>query len=479
MSATELHEHIAPGAMHDSDERCDAPKCHPETRVAVQNELVDWGEHGDKEKEPKKIVWVTGPAGGGKTAIMGSVADTCKNRGLLACGFFFSSFSGSANRRSKRCLVATLAYQLVQHNALRDVGERILSCVEHDPAIFKKKVEVQFDQLLMQPLRESLGTDPVRQSSGPKVIVIDGLDECEAEQYHDVARSPHEIPRSKEADQVEILTALLNATNDPCFPFRIIIASRPEPAIQSFFTDIAHRTTRKIFLDDKYKPDADMLLFLESKFDAIRRQYQLSASWPSANVKHTLVENASGQFIYVAVAMRFISGSTGPPHELLEQVMAAGRHEVSTNPFAILDALYAHILNSSPNPLLAAHWIAFLFRNTRVFSDSAGNPFPARFVQLFLESSPGEASYVLRGLNSLLSTPPADDHVSPYSLFHKSFTDFLRDRSRCGSLYMRDPYALYDTRYLQIWKGTFAISPNFPASVPLIRLLQTRAQQRR
>jgi hypothetical protein len=134
--------------MHDSAERCDAPKCHPETRVAVQDELVNWIEQGDEE-DPKKIVWVTGPAGGGKTAIMGSTAETCQKKGLLACCFFFSSFTGSTNRRFKRCLVPTLAYQLVQHKALRGVGERILSCVEHDPAIFEKQVEVQFDQLLL------------------------------------------------------------------------------------------------------------------------------------------------------------------------------------------------------------------------------------------------------------------------------------------------------------------------------------------
>ena len=109
---TELREHIAAGAMHDSAERCDAPKCHPETRVAVQGQLVGWSENGDQEEDPKKIVWVTGPAGGGKTAIMGSTADTCQEEGLLACCFFFSSFTGSTNRRFKRCLVPTLAYQL-------------------------------------------------------------------------------------------------------------------------------------------------------------------------------------------------------------------------------------------------------------------------------------------------------------------------------------------------------------------------------
>jgi nucleoside-triphosphatase THEP1 len=60
----------------------------------MQDEIVSWILHGDDEEEPKKILWVTGPAGGGKTAIMGSTANTCQKKGLLACGFFFSSFAG-------------------------------------------------------------------------------------------------------------------------------------------------------------------------------------------------------------------------------------------------------------------------------------------------------------------------------------------------------------------------------------------------
>ena len=113
-----LREHVAAGALHNSAERCDAPKCHPETRVAVQDEVVSWIHHGDRDGEPKKIMWVTGPAGTGKTAIMGSVADTCQAKGILGASHFFSSFSGSEDRRFKRHLIPTLAYQLVQHKAM-------------------------------------------------------------------------------------------------------------------------------------------------------------------------------------------------------------------------------------------------------------------------------------------------------------------------------------------------------------------------
>jgi hypothetical protein len=167
--------------------------------------------------------------------------------------------------------------------------------------------------------------------------------------------------------------------------------------------------------------------------------------------------------------MRFIEGSSAPPQELLDQVMALRRQDVSANPFAPLDALYTHILNSSSKPLLAARWLSLIFLTPYLEEPDSEKKLSAQFIQIFLESSPGEASYVFRGLNSLVFIPPPDDHTSLYSLFHKSLTDFLGDPSRCGSLYVDDPYELYYTRYLQIWKGTLVFlsdcsafhSPNY------------------
>ncbi|RXW14353.1 hypothetical protein EST38_g11500 [Candolleomyces aberdarensis] len=435
-SIEKLREHIAAGAFHNSDERCDAPKCHPETRVAVQDEVVGWICDRDSDGDPKEIMWVTGPAGSGKTAIMGSVADTCQRKGILGATHFFSSFSGSANRRSKRFLVPTLAYQFVQHKAMTQVTDRILSAVEHNPAVFDHKLEVQLDQLILEPLRAC----QEGRSAWPKVIIIDGLDECEAVQYHDEAQSS--APRrSKEDDQIEILSVLKIAASDPDFPFRIVIASRPEHAIKRFFADVAKPLTRELFLDAKYNPDADMALFLESKFANIRRESRLPSSWPGEDVRQTLIANASGQFIYVATVGRFMEVSGGDPDELLKQVLRLPGFKASTDALAPLDALYTHILNSSPDPPLSILCLNLIFRE-RCFErkDRFGGdlgPAPATFVRLYLESYLGQVSYAFRNLNSLVSAPSMEDHNSPYHLYHKSLVDFLQDRSRSGTLFGR------------------------------------------
>jgi hypothetical protein len=37
-----LMEAVSPNAFYDSDNRADPPKCHPNTRVAVINKIIDW-----------------------------------------------------------------------------------------------------------------------------------------------------------------------------------------------------------------------------------------------------------------------------------------------------------------------------------------------------------------------------------------------------------------------------------------------------
>ncbi|TEB21101.1 hypothetical protein FA13DRAFT_1742454 [Coprinellus micaceus] len=283
-SIVDLYEHIAVGALHNSAERCDAPKCHPKTRTAVQDDIFSWVLDEDKRDNPKRILWLTGPAGAGKTAIMGT------ETGDLAATFFFSSLAGLSDRRSKRRFVTTLAYQLLRHPALkRRISARILTAVEQEPAVFGMDLKEQLETLILHPLRDSLGHGIHNgEPPLPKVIVIDGLDEC------DLDRSRHyPLPRTKEDDQEEVLSVLLQAVTDKAFPFRI--------------------------------------------------HTHLPAAWPSMQHIDKLVSNASGQFIYAATVQL----------DIILQL----RPQDKTNPFGPLDALYTSILMSSPCPSDAVLWL--------------------------------------------------------------------------------------------------------------------------
>ena len=95
----------------------------------------------DESAQPKRILWLTGPAGSGKTTIMNTVGEHFKKEGNLAAAFFFSSFSPSHERRTKGRFVTTLAYQLILHKDLQAFREELLSSIARNPAIFKMSLK--------------------------------------------------------------------------------------------------------------------------------------------------------------------------------------------------------------------------------------------------------------------------------------------------------------------------------------------------
>ncbi|KAF8975664.1 hypothetical protein BDQ17DRAFT_1267852, partial [Cyathus striatus] len=74
-------------ASYKSSEKYDAPKCHPETRIAVINDIMGWA-HSDNWDQP--ILWMHGPAGAGKSSIMRTVAQKSDEEMILVASFFFS-----------------------------------------------------------------------------------------------------------------------------------------------------------------------------------------------------------------------------------------------------------------------------------------------------------------------------------------------------------------------------------------------------
>jgi hypothetical protein len=247
---------MAIGAIHNSDERGNAPACYPETRTAIQEDILSWIRHGDRDTEPMTVMWLSGPAGSGKTAIAGSIAEACQEKGTLAASFFFSSFSPSPQRSSKKHLVPTLVYQLLQHDSVEGMEVLVLRAIQRDPAVFKRRLKDQFEALLLNPLRKLRPQFSQDTPDLPEVIVIDGVDEVKVDQ--DGITDHHAAPLRNEDDHLEIISCLLHASKDPVFPFRILVASRPERVFTDFFSIEAQHQSIPLFLDEKYDPDSDI-----------------------------------------------------------------------------------------------------------------------------------------------------------------------------------------------------------------------------
>ncbi|KAJ3546456.1 hypothetical protein NMY22_g2042 [Coprinellus aureogranulatus] len=459
-----LLKHVSHGALHNSAERgFDAPKCYPETRVAVQEEILSWVTHGGKDTNPKKVLWLSGPAGSGKTAIVGSITDRCHAQGLLAASFFFSSFSGSPERSSKIPFIVTLAYQLMQHDPILGLREEVLAALDRDPLILKRNLETQADVLIIAPLRKVYERSVT--TRWPKLVLVDGLDECGGN-LDDIG-SVQISPTSKDDNQREILSILVNASSDPSFPFHVVISSRPEQVIQRYLSSLPEGTVKKIFLDAKYDPEADIKLYLEAMLSKIGRDHGLAEDWHSQafpddwpedlpqHVPSYLAQEASEQFIYAATAIRYIQDGSDSPHGQLKRLLSWKRAD-SSKPFAALDALYTLILQASPTPLLSAKWLLAI----RQMKASSG--FEPWGVDVFFVSSPGETEFRLGRLASLIGLMNDKGEID-FAFYHKSLFDFLDDPDRSGGLHV-DQSAIYqfiNHRYDQILRNR---GPQVPLS---------------
>ena len=407
-----MQQHVSPDALHNSLEQSNPPKCHPNTRTAVLKDILSWAED-DTSETP--VLWLYGPAGAGKTAIGHSIAEMSQERNQFAAGFFFSRTA--AGRNHEKCLIATIAYQLLQ--SIPEARSFIEASATKDPLIFTQSLSSQIRHLIVDPLKQMLAGP--HNPSFPRFIVIDGLDEC----------SPQE-------SQTNILTAIYTAFKQDSFPFRVLICSRPEPNICDMFELELADSTHQISLDDKYEPDIDIALYLRSKFSEIVRKHRrnrgmrsLPLPWPSEKTIQTLVSKASGQFIYAATVIRYVDVRHEQPDDRLKTVLGLSGPQ-SLNPFTELDELYQEIFRTVVDmPLTSRLLGAVLILKT-----------PLSIVSLedLLELQPGTAELALCHLHSVVRMPnDSDDDArgNHIGLYHASLGDFLFDPHRAGVYHIK------------------------------------------
>ncbi|KAF8815955.1 hypothetical protein BYT27DRAFT_7128478 [Phlegmacium glaucopus] len=299
-----LHGHIAPGAMHNSGDLFDQPKCHPKTRLAVRRTIMQW-IHG-LDGQSSSILWLYGATGTGKTAIARSISEHCEELGLLLATFFFSRTVEGCN--NTRQFIPTIAYQLTQ--TIPTTLQYIERAVEKDPSIFDKTLKHQVQALIVHPLKSSNSLPntsllPLKPPT-PYLLVIDGLDECEDPLAH-----------------IHVLK-ILGSLHD--LPLKILIVSRPERHIRAAFeTGSLSKLSIKLALDHSFKPDDDIQLFLSSEFDEIKDSHPfrsiLPKSWPPRSIIDILVQKSAGQFIFAAAVIKFVASFDHPPHERLKDIL--------------------------------------------------------------------------------------------------------------------------------------------------------------
>ncbi|KDR67010.1 hypothetical protein GALMADRAFT_258674 [Galerina marginata CBS 339.88] len=408
---------MAPGAFHNSAERYDPPKCHPQTRVAVIQAIIDWIEDGQKTSF---IMWLNGPAGAGKSAIAQEIAELFHKSGRLAASFFWSRYA--AGRNNEERLIASLAYQLLI--AIPPMRAYVEEALEADHSIFTRSLEAQMESLIVEPLEKVFfhGQQDFINSEDPKLIVLDGLDECGTPNI-----------------QGYILTVISHSVRKFRITLCFIIASRPEQAIRDSFNNqpLLDITTR-LTLDETYSPDDDIRLFLVESFESVKRTHilrsHLPCDWPSENAIDVLVHKSSGQFIYAATVVKFVKSARRRPSERLDIILGITATGDDT-PFAELDSLYCHIFSLVEDLPRATEVLSILLLVNDKTDLNMGE------IETFLSYPPGDLQIILIDLHSVIDVPADGNDESCPHVLHASLQDFLMDSTRSRDFYLDESQA--------------------------------------
>ena len=392
----------AEGAAFDSyADELDA-RCHPDTRTDLLRQIREWAE----SPAGKRIFWLNGMAGTGKSTISRTVAQSFADRGQLGASFFFKRGEGERGNASR--LFTTITNQLMR--VVPGMIPFVRNTISKQPEIIAKPLEEQFKRLVFQPLSQL-------DRASILVLVIDALDECDGDR------------RIR-----EILHLLVKMRDLTTVHMRVFLTSRPELPIRLGFSNMSPDEHKDIVLQDipRATIEHDISAFLKDEFAKIKSDYNLACSqesllssdWPDDRSIQSLTKLAIPLFIYAATICRFVGDRwKWNPNRRLATVLECR----TTGQTSQLDQTYLPVLKQ----LEAGRSGWEMEELGREFTKIIGSivvladPLPTSSLASLLSIPKEDVDGSLHYLHSVLSVP--SDPNSPVRLLHLSFREFLVD----------------------------------------------------
>ena len=375
--------------------------CMDGTREKVLTMFVQWAI-----SDPKRIFWLAGMAGTGKTSIALTLCRMLRSESAVffGGGFFCSRSSGTIAQTDVRRILPTLA-RLLAGSSPEFAAALAVELGKAD-RIATKPVREQIGPFLRQPL------SALAPSSRPIVFVIDALDEI--------------ADKSELTDNSE-LAELLNLIADfqSAVPVKFILTSRPEINIRGTrISNPEHNAILKLHELDPLEVKQDIHRYIYGTLEKNTN----GSTWYSPTDVDTLVQLSNYLFIFASTALDYVLGSNGDVARRvrLHEIISAVAEDTPVT--ARLDMMYELVIAR------AAHSTAISMRGLDRLKSIIACILTSRLtlsVQALaelMELEPDLLRSSLERLHAMIHVP--DDNNTPdLHAVHASFGDYLFDRA--------------------------------------------------
>lgn len=298
----------------------DQELCHPGTRVELLKRLQDWSTNPNS----KRVFWLHGLAGTGKSTISRTFCETIYTDGWLAGSFFVSR--GVDKHRDARAIARLLAYGLALCDF--DVRSSVLDVLKTDPNVLTAPLPTQIKKLIEQPLTKASSRP------APLILVIDAFDECDLE--------------TRNAEATKLIPLFAHALKTPDCIVKLLITSRADPRLQKAFQGISilHQSLSLHSADHIVSNvTSDIRNYLQVALAEVAEEREILHHWPNPETISKLVVRSGELFVFASTLVKFLRNSFEDPTSLLDDFLSVNtRTNNSSEPYHELDTLYTSIL---------------------------------------------------------------------------------------------------------------------------------------
>ncbi len=245
--------------------------CMEGTRQSILNQIMAWVTNPLEgcDAPRRHTYWLYGSPGIGKTSLAHSICEKLHDQNHLAGAFFCRR--DDPNLSEPRNILPSLVNKLA--GIFPPFRSVVAEYLRNDPNLTSKSMKYS----LFLDFIHNLPRNPTH----ALVFVIDALDECGDDQSRQLL--------------LRVLTDA--ATHVPWL--KIIVTSRPEVDIQTFFEALALSTHLQCDLAADEDATSDIRIFAQDRFSRVALKRHLQSPWPERSLFDRVISRAAGLFIFI------------------------------------------------------------------------------------------------------------------------------------------------------------------------------------